>query len=122
MNHVQAELGSSSPNMAHARRRDPLSAAPARSELPDQIRRPAQGAAAGDLNYFSEWSDGGSRFKARCSGDPASRVPLRMYETVIARNENIDWYAELQSHPLSLPKRNVRGTERGRCKLPQHSW
>ncbi len=37
----QAELGSSSQNKAQARRRDPLPAAPARSELPDLIRRPA---------------------------------------------------------------------------------
>ncbi len=37
----QAELGFSSQNMAQARRRDPLPAAPARSELPDLIRRPA---------------------------------------------------------------------------------
>ena len=33
--------------MAPQRRRLPLLAAPARSELPDQIRSPAQGAAGG---------------------------------------------------------------------------
>ncbi len=37
----QAELGSSLPNMAQTRRRYPLPAAPARSELPALIRRPA---------------------------------------------------------------------------------
>ncbi len=36
-----AELFSSSQNMAPRRRRDPLPAAPARSELPDPIHRPA---------------------------------------------------------------------------------
>ncbi len=42
MKRLQAEHpGSSTKNMAQARRRDPLSAAPARSELPDLIRRPA---------------------------------------------------------------------------------
>ncbi len=41
MTRLQAELGFSSQNMAQARRRDPLPAVPARSELPDPIRRPA---------------------------------------------------------------------------------
>ncbi len=42
MTRFQAEQqSSSSQNMAQPRRRDPLSAAPARSELPDPIRRPA---------------------------------------------------------------------------------
>ncbi len=36
----QPELGSSTKNKAPARRRDLLPAAPARSELPDPIRRP----------------------------------------------------------------------------------
>ena len=39
MTRFQAELRSE--NTAHARRRLPLLAAPARSELPDSIRRPA---------------------------------------------------------------------------------
>ena len=41
----QAEQESSSPNMAQPRRRHPLLAAPARSELPSAIRRPTQTAA-----------------------------------------------------------------------------
>ncbi len=42
MKRLQAEHpGSSSKHTAQPRRRDPLSAAPARSELPDPIRRPA---------------------------------------------------------------------------------
>ncbi len=38
---LRAEQRSSPQNMALARRRDPLPAAPARSELPNPIRRPA---------------------------------------------------------------------------------
>ncbi len=37
----RAEQSSSTKNMAQPRRRNPLPAAPARSELPDPIRRPA---------------------------------------------------------------------------------
>ena len=47
MKRLQAELGFSSKNMAHPRRRDPLPAALDRSELPAVIRRPANAPVGG---------------------------------------------------------------------------
>ena len=53
MTRFQAELCSE--NTALTRRRYPLSAAPVRSELPDSIRRPAQGAAGRGHPHNQSW-------------------------------------------------------------------
>ncbi len=51
----QAERSFSPLNMAPTRRRNPLSAAPARSELPDQIRRPASAPAGRGHPHNQSW-------------------------------------------------------------------
>ncbi len=77
---LSAERQSSSlRNMAHARRRLPLLAAPARSEMPNSICRPAQGAAGGGhLTQLgaralksSVWC--GAEFEPRNNGGSAQR-------------------------------------------------
>ena len=52
-------LSSSNRHMAHARRRDPLPAAPAEADLPYRVRRPAKDAAGtGDTHTTKVGRDG----------------------------------------------------------------